>query len=72
MDSVKSECATLRTENNALLVKVSKLEARVDMLESEEMEDEGEDAAEEDGGCEIEVLRGGDDRIRSLKVRYTK
>jgi hypothetical protein len=32
---------------------------------------ESEDDTEE-GGCEIEVLRGGDDRIRSLKVRYTK
>ena len=42
------------------------------MLTEDETEDESEDATEEEGGCEIEVLRGGDDRIRSLRVRYTK
>lgn len=35
-------------------------------------EEEPEAPESEDEGCEIEVLRGGDDRIRSLKVRYTK
>lgn len=35
-------------------------------------EEEPKVTEDEDGGCEIDVMRGGDNLIRSLKVRYTK
>lgn len=38
------------------------------LTEDDEPEEEG---SETESGCEIDVIRGGDDRIRTLKVRYT-
>jgi len=56
--------AELRRANETLQAQIQA--CMVEEPEEPESEDEGE------SGCEIEVLRGGDDRIRSLKVRYTK
>jgi chaperonin cofactor prefoldin len=53
----------LRRANETLQAQIQA--CMVEEPEEPESEDEGE------SGCEIEVLRGGDDRIRSLKVRYT-
>jgi hypothetical protein len=56
----------LRRQNDTLTAQIQAC------LTEDESEDESEDDTEETGGCEIDVVRGGDDRIRSLKVRYVK
>lgn len=56
--------AELRRANETLSAQVQA--ALTEEEEPEEPESEGDD------GCEIDVVRGGDNLIRSLKVRYTK
>lgn len=48
------------------------LNAQVQAALTEEPEEPETETEAPEGGCEIDVIRGGDDRIRSLKVRYTK
>lgn len=64
-EGLRQLIAELRRSNETLT-------AQVQAALAEEPEDESEDESEAEGGCEIEVLRGGDDRVRSLRVRYTK
>ena len=46
-----------------------KLSTRVQVLETPEIEEVETETSPE--GYDIDVMRGGDDRIRSLRVRYT-
>lgn len=45
------------------------MQAQIQAALTEDEEPEEKDS-ETESGCEIDVIRGGDDRIRSLKVRY--
>ena len=70
----RAEAAAAQAACAKLQDTVAQLTVEVKLLQSCMTEDatETEDDSEEESGCEIEVLRGGDDRIRSLRVRYTK
>jgi len=54
--------AELRKQNDNLQAQIQAC-----LVEDEEPEETSEEKME---GCEIDVIRGGDDRVRSYKVRY--
>lgn len=85
-DSLVAEFADLRVAHGSCGAKeeglrqvIAELRKTNDMLTAQiqacltEDDEEPEEPAESpEGGCDIEVVRGSDDRVRSLRVRYTK
>lgn len=70
--SLQVECAQCRGERDELRRSVTQLESTIEWHRSVTVEEpEKEEETKEPLGCDIDVVRGGDDRIRTLRVRYT-